>query len=139
MSQRGPLATDRVLGALWLVLIVLLLMVRELYRSSVDPGLGSVWWAVGLTSTVFVVLLAMLAVLRLVGDDRTIAGSVLAALLILYSPIHAGLVVGLFGGVADLLAFNSAVQAIFYPVLTLLALFVLMKNRTPGSAIQPTE
>ena len=138
MSQAVPVATDRVLGALWLSVIVLLLMVRELYRSMASPGLTPIWWGISIASTVLVVGLAFLAFLRLTDDDRTPTGMALAVLLVLYSPIHAGLVFGLFGDVATAFTFNSILQMILYPILTLLSLVILLGGRQRAESVVET-
>lgn len=126
MNQGVSLATDRVLGALWLAIIVLLLMTRELYRTVASPGITPAWRWIGILSIFLIFVLAILAVVRLTTDDRSPVGLTLAALLVVYSPIHAGLVLGLVGDGSQTFTFTSTVQAVIYPVLTLLSLFVLL-------------
>lgn len=129
MNRGVSFATDRVLGALWLAIIVLLLMTRELYRTVASPNITPAWWWIGILSTLLIFVLAVLAVVRLTTDNRSPVGMALATLLVVYSPIHAGLVLGLVGDGSQTFAFTSTVQAVFYPVLTLLSLFVLLTGR----------
>ncbi len=125
MGAASP-TTDGLLGGLWLVILVLLLMIRELHQPVADAVLAGFWWAIGWLTFILILLLAVTAIGRLLRVDGRLTGTVLAVLSILYFPVHAAMFLGVGGGPTRLFEFHSALQAVFYPAMTVLALVILL-------------
>jgi hypothetical protein len=119
--------SDRTLAAVAVTFAAVMLVVRWLFalpRWSRDVFVG--WQVLTWTATLLVGTMVVLAVLRLVSDDRTVAGGLLAVVALAHAPIHAATFFGLVA-VETMWPLAAAAQTIFYPALALLGAVVLLR------------